>query len=259
MDRKILLEDRLFVYAFFLSLAFHGLLLSILPGFKLIEKIEFSEWLDVDLLVLPEFQTAVFPEAVSAESVESDAKTEHTGDSLVFPSPPLWLPERMNPIVSDAIPMRLTIPSDRLPDIAGMGFDTSTGMGIDLEPIDAAIQTLKPSGDSPPEIPWKPAQSTLSVDTDIENIDMQISGEVANRKVIFRPPVPRPVIPVSGVINLKFWVEPDGTIGKIVPITRTDPELERIAMEYIEKWRFETVSDNIGVQTGTIPIRIRLH
>ena len=44
-----------------------------------------------------------------------------------------------------------------------------------------------------------------------------------------------------------------------MPLIRADPELERIAMEYIEKWRFESVSESIGVQTGTIPVRIRLH
>ena len=259
MDRKFLLEDRLFFYALILSLALHGLLIMALPGFKLIEKFEFSEWLEVNLLVLPEFQISAIQESTSLEEFSSETEQgQQAGESLVLSSPPLWLPERMNPIISETIPMRLTIPSDHLPDVAGPGSDM-TSIGLDLESVDVAHHSLKSSGLAPPDIPWKPSSSSASIDTDNEYIDMQVSGEVANRKVIFRPPVPRPIIPVSGVVNLKFWVEPDGTIGKIVPLIRADPELERIAMEYIEKWRFESVSESIGVQTGTIPVRIRLH
>jgi hypothetical protein len=258
MYRKTLLEDRLYFSAFVVSLAIHGILLLTLPGLRLLEKVDISEWLEVDLLVSPEIHMPPQLETTASEPVQGGDAGKQAGESPVFPSPPLWLPERMNPVAEEHIPMRLTIPSDHLPDITGPG-STLPGIGIDPEDVEIPADSLKTIGNAPPEIPWKPAQPALASEPDGDGIDMQISGEVANRKVIFRPPLPRPVTPVSGVINLKFWVEPDGTIGKIVPITRTEPELERIAMEYIEKWRFEAVQADVGVQTGTIPIRITIN
>lgn len=258
MYRKTLLEDRLYFSAFVMSLAIHGILVLTLPGLKLLEKVDISEWLEVDLLVSPDIQSPPQLETAASEPVQGGDVGEQAGESPVFPSPPLWLPERMNPVAEDPVPMRLTIPTDHLPDIAGPG-STLPGTGIDPDYVDIPADSLKPIGNAPPEIPWKPAQPATASQPDDSRTEMQISGEVANRKVIFRPPLPRPVAPVSGMINLKFWVEPDGTIGKIVPITRTDPELERIAMEYIEKWRFEAVQDDVGIQTGTIPIRIKIH
>jgi TonB family protein len=57
----------------------------------------------------------------------------------------------------------------------------------------------------------------------------------------------------SATIKIRFTVLPDGTVGKIIPLQKADPRLERAAMDALRKWRFNALNDDREM-VGTIPL-----
>jgi protein TonB len=88
-------------------------------------------------------------------------------------------------------------------------------------------------------------------------IDIEWGGG-GNRTVIYKvlPQYPRGHN-VAGRVRLRFTVLPDGTVGLIVPLQRTDPLLERAAIEALRQWRFNplpTATEMVGVITFTFEL-----
>jgi len=243
-------QDRVFSIALLVSVLFHAVLLWFLPGVNFLETVRAVEWLEVDLLVAPEVDIQV---ASGGSQVETGEDGVQSGNSELFPSPPVWVPERLNTVRTEPMAMRLVVPTDNLPKISGPGLTTPE----ELLEVDSGNQDMIPDN-KPPELPWKPSQQTLPSPDPGDQNSWQITGEVALRKVTYRPPAPRPETSISGTVVLKFWVLPDGTIAKIVPIMRSDPEVERVASEYLQKWRFEAIDESVGRQSGKIPIRFKI-
>jgi TonB family protein len=88
----------------------------------------------------------------------------------------------------------------------------------------------------------------------------QIRGPASKRKVVFKPPQPSLQLKATVEIELKFWVLPDGAIGRVIPTRRGDPTLEGEMMAYLKKWRFSSLPPDAPQeeQWGTIPIRYLL-
>lgn len=250
--------DRLFNRALLFSACIHAVFLLLLPGMKLMEPLELTEWLEVDLVEPLDLDfPAEKAESGLDEDPEGDQEQEVFGESPLLPNPPVWLPDRLNTTETESVPMRLALPTDLLPEVAGSG-SSAPGLILTGEEAEGEAPLVAMFGTNPPKVKWKPSLPVADSEPDQESSDLQISGEVANRKVLFRPPAPRPTTSASGTILIKFWVQTDGTISKIMPITRGDTALEQVAIDYLEKWRFEPVKPEIGLQSGTIPIRFRI-
>jgi len=93
-----------------------------------------------------------------------------------------------------------------------------------------------------------------------ENLLLGIKGPLAARKVLERPNLPSAKVRVEAEIELTLYVLPNGTVGRVIPSVKGDAELERIAIEYLKRWRFVPLSkDRPQVeQWGTIPVRFKL-
>lgn len=86
----------------------------------------------------------------------------------------------------------------------------------------------------------------------------EIKGPVAKRRVIYRPPLPQK-IRAEGEIELKFWVLPDGTVGRIIPLKKSDPLLEEEAIRYLKEWKFNSLPyESRQEEWGIIPLRFVL-
>jgi TonB family protein len=79
-------------------------------------------------------------------------------------------------------------------------------------------------------------------------------GGGGNRVVLQKhlPKFPKGV-KTSATIKIRFTVLPDGTVGKIIPLQKADPRLERAAMDALRKWRFNPLNDDTEM-VGTIPL-----
>ena len=71
-----------------------------------------------------------------------------------------------------------------------------------------------------------------------ETVTLGITGPVATRQVIHIPPSPHVKVSVEADLRLKFWVFPDGTVGKVVPLVKGDAQVELAAISHIKKYRF---------------------
>jgi len=251
-----MVQDRIFTSALIISIFIHGLVLWFMPGLNLMDKIKSMEWLEVELILPSEIEPQISSGSSSLPGETEESSVSETDGSELFPSPPVWVPERMNPLKSESIAMKLVIPSDLLHDLAGPGLTAPTDLLA--SETDKTGSGISDAGEAPPELLWNPSQSVLSTPETNARTNWQISGEVAQRKVTYRPAAPRTTTMMNGTVHIKFWVDPDGTISKMVPIMRSNSDLERIAMDYLQKWRFEAVDSSVGRQNGTIPIRFMI-
>lgn len=91
--------------------------------------------------------------------------------------------------------------------------------------------------------------------------DNEIQGPVGDRAVIFKPDPPVATVESGAVITLKFWVLPDGTVGKIIPVIKENADLERIATNYLKQWRFSPLEEGHPVedQWGIIPVKFTIY
>lgn len=93
-----------------------------------------------------------------------------------------------------------------------------------------------------------------------ENLRLGIKGGLVSRKILERSNLPQVKLKVETEIELTLWVLPDGTVDRVIPSVKGDPELEKIAIQYLKQWRFAPLpKDQPQVeQSGTIPIKFRL-
>ena len=84
---------------------------------------------------------------------------------------------------------------------------------------------------------------------------LDIRGPAAGRKVSYLPP-PLPSKPsMDGDYLLKFWIFPDGTVGKVVPLVKGDTPAVTAAIDHFKKFRFEPLPKGVAhvEQWGVIP------
>ncbi len=86
-----------------------------------------------------------------------------------------------------------------------------------------------------------------------------IKGPAGKREILYKPGIPDVKIDREGEVELKFWVLPDGSVGRVFSLLRGDAELERIAINYIKQWRFNPLDEagSTVEQWGTITVKFR--
>ena len=66
-----------------------------------------------------------------------------------------------------------------------------------------------------------------------------IAGPAARRRILFQPKPPKlERLESTTEIVLKFWVLPDGTVGRVIPIKKASAYLEGLASNHLKRWRF---------------------
>ncbi|MEX0844916.1 MAG: energy transducer TonB [Balneolaceae bacterium] len=70
-------------------------------------------------------------------------------------------------------------------------------------------------------------------------------------------PLPTNTTNTEAVITVRFEVRPNGTVGRIIPLKKMNPELEREVMSTLRAWRFSQLPGGAPQQTqwGTITFR----
>ena len=66
-----------------------------------------------------------------------------------------------------------------------------------------------------------------------------IAGPAARRRILFQPKPPKlERLESTTEIVLKFWVLPDGTVGRVIPTRKASAYLEGLASNHLKRWRF---------------------
>jgi TonB family protein len=88
--------------------------------------------------------------------------------------------------------------------------------------------------------------------------DLQWEGEL-NRTPMVQP-LPDNQTNEEAVITIRFEVYPDGSLGRVIPLKKMNPELEREVMRTLRSWRFSRLPSGAPQepQWGTITFRFVL-
>ena len=116
-----------------------------------------------------------------------------------------------------------------------------------------------------PELPRdarrdKPAAHPATITLPVPRGTSPITGPAAERQVIFQPPLPSVTVDSETELELRFWILPNGAVGRIVPVKKADPRLEALAISYLRYWRFTPLPSEApqDEQWGIIPFKFRI-
>lgn len=88
-----------------------------------------------------------------------------------------------------------------------------------------------------------------------------IEGEAAHRSVVYKilPRYPEG-LQKTATVRVQFTVLPDGQIGEMIPLIKSDAELERLTINALKQWRFNPLPANQPQQAeiGIITFRYLL-
>lgn len=85
--------------------------------------------------------------------------------------------------------------------------------------------------------------------------DLNWEGDLERSPMI--QPLPENTVNLEAVITVRFEVQPDGTIGRVIPLRKMNPELEREVLRTLRNWRFSRLPSGAPQETqwGTITFR----
>lgn len=87
---------------------------------------------------------------------------------------------------------------------------------------------------------------------------LEWEGDIRREPMV--QPLPDYVTDTEAVISFRFEVRPDGTVGRLQPIIKANPELEREVMRTLRTWRFSRLPSHLPQESqfGTITFRFVL-
>ncbi len=253
-------SDRVRFQCYTASVGVHLLLLVLLPGLSNIEPVLSSPPIEVDLIPFHdeiELGSTNIKPAESPQKTNSEGKSpqKDTKSSASFSAPPLNLPKHESSGDEQPELSTQSLPGIEIPKQAG------ELIAPEIKPLEPGkIKDLQASiPEKPPEFAWLPDNRASEEPRSEKATDsFSIEGPVAKRRVTYQPPPPEIITTSAVTLRLKFWVHPDGTVGRIVPLVRADAEIEKNAIAFLEKWRFEPVRKDLGDQWGILPIQLKL-
>jgi TonB family protein len=128
--------------------------------------------------------------------------------------------------------------------VAGNATNISTETLNQMTKISNKVSELKNDLESETDENESHAPYELKWEGDIDRAPMvqSLPGNVSNSE---------------SVITVRFEVRPDGTVGRVIPLRKMGPELEREVMSTLRTWRFSRLPSGSPQQTqwGTITFR----
>ena len=181
--------------------------------------------------------------------------------AVQLPEPPLSMPPaepssealRMAQSLADSLQ-----PESRLADLSAPPPLPEPARQVaerkELPPLPSLERALRREG-----APSRPATLGLPPSSPA-NPASHIKGPAADRRVIFQPPLPSVTVENETEIELRFWILPNGTVSRVVPLKKSDPRLEILATNYLRNWRFNPLPPDVPSeeQWGIIPFKFRI-
>lgn len=85
--------------------------------------------------------------------------------------------------------------------------------------------------------------------------ELKWEGDIERNPMV--QPMPDNTTNEEATITIRFEVKPDGSVGRIVPIKKMNPELEREVMSTLRSWRFSRLPSGVPQQSQWGTIRFR--
>lgn len=190
------------------------------------------------------------------------------GESLKVPSPDVLLPPTQQ-IASEEERIKRFLASPFYKNIA-KAFEESVkpkgnydGVRLSTEASPDILKEKKVEVDPTTELILTRLKSAPeeNIEQKKEEGKIGIKGPISRRELTYVPPIPKVKATIETEFEMKFWVSPNGTVGRVIPLKRAgDAELERVATNYLRQWRFRPIPENEKQieEWGTVIIKFRL-
>lgn len=88
--------------------------------------------------------------------------------------------------------------------------------------------------------------------------ELKWEGDIERNPMV--QPLPDNTTDSEATITIRFEVKPDGSLGRIIPLKKMNPDLEREVMRTLRSWRFSRLPPGVPQQSqwGTITFRFVL-
>ena len=250
------------------SVAVHLLAVAFIPGPVPATEAEVKEELiQIDLFPLDYGALGYEALAMGVSKKEAELLSQLAADSLAFAEQlPLGIFTR-EPQAA-AVRDSLKVDADNLPDKRLPEMVEKT-----LEKLAKSRREIGRSGPERPK-PWSlapskprervrlpdaavPGASTAPTERSVVNVG-SIIGPVSARRVIFWPPREEIRISTPGNVRIKFWVQPDGAVVRVIFEQKLDASLDDYSARFVRGLRFEPLPEGKDyVEWGTIPLAFR--
>lgn len=131
---------------------------------------------------------------------------------------------------------------------------------VEIPPVARENETVTEGADESGDVDGArgDVNSDQGIGTDEEKTspyELKWDGEIDRDPMV--QPLPENSANTEAVITVKFEVRPDGTVGRIIPLKKMNPELEREVMSTLRTWRFSRLPGGVPQQAqwGTITFR----
>lgn len=131
---------------------------------------------------------------------------------------------------------------------------------VEIPPMAAAAETIQEGAEESGDVDG--ARGDLTADQGIGTDDNKTSpyelkweGDLDRSPMV--QPLPQNTANTEAVISVRFEVQPNGTVGTIIPLRKMNPELEREVISTLRTWRFSRLPSSAPQQPqwGTITFR----
>ncbi len=252
----ILLTGALMGFSFWYTININE---EVRPSFIEVELGEFKTGSMTAFSELEEEEVATSP---NSSDVETENTIDETPDLLEAEKPstdadakPVDLPNQIEDIDDQSLQTPQTKETDPT-EIA----EESTQDNISIAPIaqedEITKEGAKESGDK------KGATGETTTDQGLGNeeentspYELKWEGDLVRDRRMGS--LPRNTANIEAIITVRFEVRPNGRVGRIIPIKKMSPELEREVMTTLRTWRFTQLPESAPqeIQWGSITFR----
>lgn len=225
-------------------------------------EVEFGEFKSGQLAEFSEVQNEEVAQRPNPSEVEPDEPVEEIPEPDITPqttteedTKPVDLPDQEEEIVEEEV----TTPETDKIDPTQQETEPQEEE-VEVPPVAQENETVtegaEESGDE------EGARGDMNSDQGIGNDEDKTSpyelsweGEIDRSPMV--QPLPENSANTEAVITVRFEVRTDGTVGRIIPLKKMNPELEREVMSTLRTWRFSRLPSGVPQQTqwGTITFR----
>lgn len=225
-------------------------------------EVEFGDFQTGRLTEYSEVENEEVATRPNPSEVETDEPVEETPETIETPEPeaaedtkPVDLPDEVEEVIEEPIETPVTEELDPTQNNV-----ENTEEEVEIAPVAQEDETVQEgaetSGDVDGAIGATNADQGIGTD-DEKSAPYELSWEGDIERAPMVQPLPGNTANTEAVITVRFEVRPNGTVGRIIPLRKMNPELETEVMSTLRTWRFSRLPGGVPQtsQWGTITFR----
>ena len=232
-----------------LSAMLHLLLLIAFFLIRLVPEFETAEFAEIGFISSTTSTRPPRPAPARRPAAQPAVSTEPEVDQSPPAEPeapePIDLPKRR--MLADEEPLPLRPENSKVDPNAGIGERIPPSASSSTRHSSRNLDPGKPSAERSPALEGAPLRD-LGTGTGTalqpgKAMPFTIEGDAADRRILAQVIPEYPAgLNKEAVVQIRFTLLPDGSVGQMIPVRKGEPTLEEITMAALRKWRFNPLS-----------------